>query len=98
MSADGRLDTAPNRRAGLLTLAALIIAFILANSPLYDVYWSVHHTQVSVHIGDFGIDKPLIAWINKGLMVFFFLLVGLEIKREMLEGRLADRRQLALLL
>lgn len=90
------LDTTPNRLAGLLTLAALIIAFALANSPLYEVYWSVHHTQVSVHIGDFGIDKPLIAWINKGLMVFFFLLVGLEIKREMLEGRLADRRQLAL--
>lgn len=90
------LDAAPNRHAGVLTLVALIVAFVLANSPLYEFYWSIHHTQVSVHIGDFGIDKPLIAWVNKGLMVFFFLLVGLEIKREMLEGRLADRRQLAL--
>jgi len=74
----------------------LVIAFALANSPLYEAYWFVHHAPVSVNVGDFGIDKPLIDWINKGLMVFFFLLIGLEIKREMLEGRLVDRRQLAL--
>jgi len=96
MSSNDGLDTAPNRRAGILTLMALIIAFALANSPLYEAYGFIHHIPVSVYIGNFGIDKPLIDWINKGLMVFFFLLVGLEIKREMLEGRLADRRQLAL--
>ncbi|MCF6325055.1 MAG: Na+/H+ antiporter NhaA [Gammaproteobacteria bacterium] len=93
---DVGLDTAPNRRAGLLTLIALITAFALANSPLYDIYWFVHQIPVSVQVGNFGIDKPLIDWINKGLMVFFFLLVGLELKREILEGQLADRRQLAL--
>jgi len=89
-------DTGRERLAGALTLGALLIAFIMANSPLYEAYWFVHHTPVSIQVGDFGLDKPLIAWINKGLMVFFFLLVSLEIKREMLEGRLASLHQLAL--
>lgn len=91
-----QLNTARERLAGVLTLAALGIALAIANSPLYEAYWYVHHTPVSIHIGEFGIDKPLIAWINKGLMVFFFLLVGLEIKREMIEGELAAPGQLAL--
>jgi NhaA family Na+:H+ antiporter len=89
-------DTARERLAGILTLVALIIAFAIANSPLYEAYWFVHHTPVSIHVGDFGIDKPLITWINEGLMTFFFLLVTLEIKREMLEGSLSSLRQLAL--
>jgi len=89
-------DAERERLAGILTLAALVIAFAMANSPLYEAYWFVHHTPVSIQVGEFGIDKPLIAWINKGLMVFFFLLVGLEIEREMLEGQLAGLRQLAL--
>ncbi|MCF6282065.1 MAG: Na+/H+ antiporter NhaA [Candidatus Polarisedimenticolaceae bacterium] len=89
-------DAARERLAGALTLGALVIAFAMANSPLYEAYWFIHHTPVSVQIGDFGINKPLIAWINEGLLVFFFLLVGLEIKREMLEGRLAGRRQFTL--
>lgn len=75
------------RLADVLTLTALITAFTIANSSLYETCWFVYHTLVSVQVGDFGIDKPLIAWINKGLMVFFFQFVGLEIKREMLEGR-----------
>lgn len=84
------------RLAGILTLVALIIAFAMANSSFYEAYWFVHHAPVSIHVGDFGIDKPLITWINKGLMVFFFLLVGLEIKREMLEGWLVGMRQISL--
>jgi Na+/H+ antiporter NhaA len=75
------LDSARKRLAGLLTFAALIMAFAIANSPFYEIYWFIHHTPVSVQVGDFGIDRPLIAWISKGLMVFFFLLIGLEVKR-----------------
>ena len=82
--------------AGLLTLIAMISAFVIANSPFYEIYWFIHHTPVSVRIGEYGIDKPLISWINKGLMVFFFLLIGLKIKREIFEGQLAGLRQLAL--
>jgi len=92
----GQLNSSRERLAGGLTIAALIVAFAMANSSLYEAYWFVHHTPVSVQVGDFGIDKPLIAWINKGLMVFFFVLVGLEIKREMLEGTLAGWRKFAL--
>lgn len=84
------------RLAGVLALIALIISFVIANSSFYETYWFIHHTPVSVRIGEFGIDKPLISWINKGLMVFFFLLVGLKIKLEIFEGQLAGLRQLVL--
>lgn len=88
--------TETERRAGMLTIAALIAAFAMANSPLFELYWLVHHTPVSIRIGEFAIDRPLIVWINKGLMVFFFLLVGLEIKREVMEGELAGMKRFAL--
>jgi Na+:H+ antiporter, NhaA family len=85
-----------DKLAGMLTLVAVVVAFIIANSSLYEIYWFIHHTPVSVHIGELGIDKPLITWINKGLMVFFFLHIGLKIKSEIFEGQLAGLRQLAL--
>ncbi|MES1945176.1 pH-dependent sodium/proton antiporter [Salinisphaera sp. PC39] len=84
------------RLAGLLTVAAMLLAFALANSPLEDLYRLIHHTPVSIQVGQFRIDRPLIIWINKGLMVFFFLLIGFEVKREILEGRLSDRKRIAL--
>jgi NhaA family Na+:H+ antiporter len=81
--------------AGLATLAAMLLAFALANSPLQHVYRSIHHLPVSVQVGTFAIDKPLILWINDGLMVFFFLLIALELKREVLEGQLSTPKAIA---
>src|SRR6202048_5080360 len=82
--------------SGVVLMLASALALVLANSPLagfYDLLLSVHG---SVRIGDFGIDKPLLLWTNDGLMAVFFLLVGLEIKRELLEGELSDRSRAAL--
>ena len=76
---------------GAVLMLASALALVLANSPLdasYDLLSSVHG---SVRIGSFGIEKPLLLWINDGLMAIFFMLVGLEIKRELIEGELSDR-------
>src|SRR5690242_20235943 len=76
---------------GIVLMLASALALLLANSPLagfYDLLLSLHGT---VRIGNLGIEKPLLLWINDGLMAIFFLLVGLEIKRELLAGQLSDR-------
>src|SRR5690242_14016467 len=77
--------------SGIVLMLASALALVLANSPLagfYDLLLSLHGT---VRVGNFGIEKPLLLWINDGLMAIFFLLVGLEIKREVLAGQLSDR-------
>lgn len=81
--------------AGLTTLAAMLLAFALANSPARDWYQLVHHFPVTVRVGTLAIDKPLILWINEGLMVFFFLLIALELKREIVEGQLSSPMAIA---
>jgi Na+:H+ antiporter, NhaA family len=81
--------------AGLTTLAAMLLAFLLDNSPALEWYQLVHHLPVMVRVGTFAIDKPLILWINDGLMVFFFLLIALELKREVLEGQLSAPKLIA---
>lgn len=81
---------------GLLLIAAAVLALLIANSPAQGLYEAILSTSVKVLIGDFGIDKPLLLWINDGLMVLFFFLVGLEIKREILEGTLSSKQQAAL--
>ncbi len=81
--------------AGLTTVAAMLLAFALANSPSSEWYQVVHHLPVIVQVGTLAIDKPLILWINDGLMVFFFLLIALELKREILEGQLSTLRAIA---
>lgn len=73
----------------------LIFAFaaiILANSSLSDTYFDFLQTNVSFQFGTFALTKPLLLWINDGLMAIFFTLVGLEVKRELFEGSLSSLR------
>ncbi len=81
---------------GLLLMAATALALIIANTPLSNLYDTILSTRMQVFVGSFGIDKPLLLWINDGLMVLFFFVVGLEIKREFLEGTLSKRDQATL--
>ncbi len=69
---------------------------LVANSPLADLMTDVLNTRASVIIGSLAIDKSVLLWINDGLMAVFFLLVGLELKREIMEGQLSNKSQLIL--
>ena len=82
--------------AGILLLVCAVIAMLIANSPLAPGYDALLNTPVAVQVGALAIDKPLLLWINDGLMALFFLLVGLEIKREFLEGELSSAAQVVL--
>ena len=82
--------------AGILLVAAGALALVLANSPLAALYATFLDTRLAVTLGSAGISKPLLLWINDGLMAVFFLLVGLEIKREVLEGELSSMQRAAL--
>ncbi|MDX2481334.1 MAG: Na+/H+ antiporter NhaA [Desulfuromusa sp.] len=82
--------------SGLLLIGSMILALICANTPLSSLYGAFLDTHVAVHIGALVLAKPLLLWINDGLMAVFFLLVGLEVKREVLEGELSSLPQVAL--
>ena len=82
--------------SGILLLAAALAAMAFANSPWSGAYQGFLAIPVELRAGSFEIAKPLLLWINDGLMAVFFFLVGLEIKREFLEGHLADRSQAVL--
>jgi Na+/H+ antiporter NhaA len=77
-------------------LAATLLALVWANSPWPDSYESVWTTRLSIRLGDAGISQDLRHWVNGGLMTFFFLVVGLEAKRELDVGQLRERRRIAL--
>jgi NhaA family Na+:H+ antiporter len=81
---------------GILLGLAAIVALIMKNSSMDIFYDGFLTVPVVVQIGEFIINKPLLLWINDGLMAIFFLLVGLEIKREVLEGQLSTRAQISL--
>ena len=82
--------------SGILLVLSAALAIALANSPLNSYYRLLIETPVEIRVGNFGIDKPLLLWINDGLMAIFFFLVGLELKREILEGNLSDPRKVIL--
>lgn len=75
--------------SGILLMVAAVLAMIAANSPAADLYAYFIDTPVEIRIGALQIAKPLLLWVNDGLMAIFFFLVGLELKREFLEGELS---------
>lgn len=81
---------------GLILMGAAAAALVLSNSPLAGYYDAFRNLTVSVSVGEAGLSKPLLLWVNDGLMAIFFLLVGLEVKREVLEGQLSTRDQIVL--
>jgi len=78
--------------SAVLLVAAAAIAMVWANSPWRDGYEDLWATTVTVRAGDLGVSADLRQWVNEGLMSLFFLVVGLEVKRELLTGELRDRR------
>jgi NhaA family Na+:H+ antiporter len=86
------LEAAP----GVLLIAAAALAMIAANTGLAPHYEHLVATPLGVRFGNAALEKPLLLWVNEGLMAVFFLLVGIEIKRELAEGALASRARAAL--
>jgi len=82
--------------SGILLIFVTILALILQNSPLSSVYTSFLHTPVEIRFSDLHIAKPLLLWVNDGLMAIFFFVIGLEVKREVMEGHLSSLSQITL--
>lgn len=82
---------------GILLMVATVLAMVFANSPLHVVYDYFLETPFEIRLGrDIHIAKPLLLWVNDGLMAVFFLLVGLEVKREVLAGQLSSKEKMIL--
>ena len=82
--------------AGILLMLSAVLAIICANTGLNHYYEMLLSTPVEVRIGQLQVAKPLLLWINDGLMAVFFFLVGLELKRELVEGELSDKKNIIL--
>ncbi len=87
-----RLESA----GGILLVFAMFLAMIVVNTGLWPLYKGLLAIPLEIRVGDFEIAKPLLMWINDGLMAIFFFLIGLEVKREVLEGELSDPAQIML--
>ena len=81
---------------GILLLIAAVLALVIANSPLQHLHDALLNTPVAIQVGALVIAKPLLLWVNDGLMAIFFFLIGLEIKREIMEGELSSFKQVVL--
>ncbi len=82
--------------SGLLLMVSAIVALVLANSFVAEAYFHLLHTPLGIHSGAWALSMSLHHWVNDGLMALFFFVAGMELKREMLVGELADLRQAAL--
>lgn len=92
-----RAFIASESAGGLMLMGAAAIALVVANSPLLDAYREFFETPVVFSAGSLvTIDKPLLLWINDGLMALFFFLIGLEVKREIVTGQLRSWKQASL--
>jgi NhaA family Na+:H+ antiporter len=74
---------------GILLIAATVLALVFANTDLTSAYKAFLRIPVEIRFSDFEIAKPLLLWVNDGLMAVFFFLVGLELKRELIDGELS---------
>ncbi len=81
---------------GLFLMVAGVLALIIANSPFAVHYSALLDLPFEVRVGTFGISKPILLWINDGLMAVFFFLVGMELKREIIEGHLSTPQRASL--
>ena len=81
---------------GLLLMVSVVAALVIANSPWGGIYDQVLNTYLKISLGENGLAKPLILWINDGLMAVFFFLIGLELKRELIDGKLKNPRDVVL--
>ncbi|WP_068554675.1 Na+/H+ antiporter NhaA, partial [Oleiphilus sp. HI0086] len=81
---------------GILLILAALAALIMANTAFNGFYQGVLNLPVTIQFGSFEIAKPLLLWVNDGLMALFFFLVGLEVKREIIEGHLSSKDQIIL--
>ena len=93
MSRPLRAFLAAEASGGIVLLVAALAALVWANSPFADSYESFWGTDLRLPLGDLGLPQDVRHWINEGLMTFFFFVVSLEIKRELVTGELSDRRK-----
>lgn len=81
---------------GIILLICVVLALIIVNSPLRELYHHIFEMNIGISLDQYSFNKSIHFWINDGLMAIFFLLVGLEIKRELLEGELSDIKKSSL--
>ena len=77
-------------KSGILLLLFATLALIIVNSPLQSLYYDIKYTDIPISLGDFNFTKSVSHWVNDGLMAIFFFVIGLELKREILEGELSS--------